>query len=353
MTLIGKDIFCYTQEGVTDNMATIKEIANRAGVSIGTVDRVLHKRGRVSKKTEELILQIAKELDYKPNSIGQGLAILKKKLRLSFFCFDPVRYPFYEDVLNGAKKKAEELSQYGVEVTVHIYSVENPIIDFSTLQTDGIVVPGVADIPVIHQLMDWAQDREIPVVCYNTPLNDRGYLAYVGCDYVQSGKIAAGLCAMVSNEVGKVCILTEDDGRAPSFQRRVLGFRRELEEHYPAMEIVGIYCTQGSMEETVYQMLWEQPEIDTVYLINPGDYRACQIIRSTAKNPNIRIITNDLTAQQRKMVKDGVISATICQEPERQGSQPLELLFQYLAHQSVPYEKNIYTTLSIHIGQNV
>ena len=51
-------------------MATIKEIAALAGVSRGTVDRVLNNRGAVNPETAEKIRKIAKELDYKPNRAG-------------------------------------------------------------------------------------------------------------------------------------------------------------------------------------------------------------------------------------------------------------------------------------------
>ena len=51
-------------------MATIKEIAALAGVSRGTVDRVLNHRGAVNPKTAEKILEIAQALDYKPNRAG-------------------------------------------------------------------------------------------------------------------------------------------------------------------------------------------------------------------------------------------------------------------------------------------
>ncbi|MDR0598748.1 MAG: helix-turn-helix domain-containing protein, partial [Treponema sp.] len=46
---------------------TVKEIAELAGVSIGTVDRVLHKRGRVSAATRETIEAIIEEYQFTPN----------------------------------------------------------------------------------------------------------------------------------------------------------------------------------------------------------------------------------------------------------------------------------------------
>lgn len=68
-------------------MATIKDIAREAGVSIGTVDRVLHDRGMVSPETKARILDVMKELDYKPNHAAQGLCHPKKELKT--WLFDP------------------------------------------------------------------------------------------------------------------------------------------------------------------------------------------------------------------------------------------------------------------------
>ena len=55
-------------------MATIKEIAELAGVSRGTVDRVLNGRGSVSEQTARKVLDIAQALQYRPNRAGIVLA---------------------------------------------------------------------------------------------------------------------------------------------------------------------------------------------------------------------------------------------------------------------------------------
>ena len=60
-------------------MATIKEIAELAGVSRGTVDRVLNKRGAVNPKTEAKILEIAQSYGLKVNITTNG-TLLKKQL---------------------------------------------------------------------------------------------------------------------------------------------------------------------------------------------------------------------------------------------------------------------------------
>ena len=91
-------------------MATIKEIAALAGVSRGTVDRVLNDRGAVNPETAEKIRKIAKELDYKPNRAGLVLAAQKKRLKLGVILFSTGN-PFFQDVLAGINEKAEELAK--------------------------------------------------------------------------------------------------------------------------------------------------------------------------------------------------------------------------------------------------
>ena len=60
-------------------MATIKQIAEMAGVSRGTVDRVLNNRGSVNANTAARVREIAEKLNYKPNKAGLMLAAQKKK----------------------------------------------------------------------------------------------------------------------------------------------------------------------------------------------------------------------------------------------------------------------------------
>ena len=62
---------------------TIKDIAAMAGVSIGTVDRVLHNRGEVNQATHERVMSFVDELGYTPNLLAKSLA-LKKVLPLQF-----------------------------------------------------------------------------------------------------------------------------------------------------------------------------------------------------------------------------------------------------------------------------
>ena len=72
-------------------MATMKEIAELAGVSRGTVDRVLNHRGVVSADTERKVLEIAELLAYQPNKAGMALAAQKKKLKIGSLTTFPIK----------------------------------------------------------------------------------------------------------------------------------------------------------------------------------------------------------------------------------------------------------------------
>ncbi len=85
-------------------MATLKEIADLAGVSRGTVDRVLNHRGSVNPQTEKKILEIVQALDYKPNKAGIVLAAQKKNLKLGVVLLG-LYTVFYDDILAGVRDK--------------------------------------------------------------------------------------------------------------------------------------------------------------------------------------------------------------------------------------------------------
>ena len=89
------------------------------------------------------------------------------------------------------------------------------------------------------------------------------------------------------------------------------------------------------------------------YVVNPGDYSICGILRKYDPDRRIRIITNDLGQTQKEMLRNGSISATITQQPEVQGSYPLQILYEYLAFGKKPQDKNIYTKLEIRVAGNM
>lgn len=55
-------------------MATLKDVAREAGLTVGTVSRVLNNRGYISGQTREKVYDVMKRLNYQPNEMARSLS---------------------------------------------------------------------------------------------------------------------------------------------------------------------------------------------------------------------------------------------------------------------------------------
>ncbi|MDO4622122.1 MAG: LacI family DNA-binding transcriptional regulator [Eubacteriales bacterium] len=344
-------------------MATLREIAERAGVSRGTVDRVLNNRGRVAAEKEVLVRKIAEELGYRPNRAAKGLALRKKQRRIGFVCIRDPYCPYYDKVRSSAEAYAKELEVFGVTVHPVYYTLAELQEEKAlcrrilSMDMDGWVLDGFtsAFLPEAFR----KEEREIPpFASFNMNHPDRKRVAYVGCDYEQAGRLACGLAALLTEEQGEIGVLFYGSHSLQSVNQRMEGFRAEMAERYPEMQIAfQMSCPYDAANdpsaEKIVQAIEEKPNLKLLYLVNPGNYRICRWLQERMPERKLRLITNDLVAgEQYDMIKDGVIAATICQDPEAQGREPLQLLFEYLTYGNAPEKDWIRTELSIKMRQN-
>lgn len=342
-------------------MATIKQIASMAGVSRGTVDRVLNNRKGVNPQTEIKIKEIAASLNYTPSKAGRNLAILKKNLKLGFIMFDGrVSNPFFEDVVTGIKTKAEELEDYGIRVDIRYSDIErweHQIELMEELANRG--VKGIAITPINHpmvaQKMRELKQKGIAFVTVNSDINDSGRLAYVGSNYYQSGKTAGGLMSMIMGDHSHIGIISGSEN-VLCHTERVAGFRRNLEKYHPKMKIVSTVFNHDDDFESftlTKNMLTEHPEIDGLFLAAAGVYGACRAVLSLEAEKKLKIICYDCVPTTKKLIKSGTISAAIDQQPFYQGSKPLDILFNYLTMDVIPEQEFFYTNIEIKIRENL
>ena len=373
-------------------MVTLQDIADRAGVSRGTVDRVLHGRGKVSAEKAALIKKIADELGYEPIAAGSGLAIYRKMLHLAYIGPGDFKMaPFFKEVALGAKTCAKALKPYNVTVDF-LYRGDmgsrgaEPIDPFTSgpesqdpetgqktkLMTpfeildklknthyDGVAIDGLM-LKSMKELEMVLVNRGIPFTVFNTPAAMGRALMQVSCNYRNAGKLACGLASFGRKGPVRVGIVSHDYGNIDSSTQRIEGFEEEMLNH-EGMEIkFRLFMQSGHDRKWFYNQVVQkvrEEKVDVVYLVNPGDYSSCEAIRKAAEKDGSAapaIITNDLVSEQEKeMLRSGLINAAILQQPEVQGRLSLQTVFDYLAYGTRPKEENYYTDLSIVIGQNV
>lgn len=339
-------------------MATIKEIAALAGVSRGTVDRVLNNRGSVNPSTAEKIREIARALDYKPNRAGLVLAAQKKKLKLGVILFSPDN-PFYIDVLEGVNDKAAELGGYNCSVLVKQIGagVEEQLAAIEELLSQE--VNGIALAPYnderIRQKINSLYDQGVPVVTLNTDIENSRRIAYVGSHYTRSGETAAGLMYLMTHGQVNVGIITGSPNIL-CHTERIAGFISALKRHNPQVHIIEVVENHDDEFESydkTAQLLKKHPEINALFFAAGGVYGGCRAVTSLGLTGKLRIIAFDKVPTTRELVEKGVIAATICQQPRVQGSKPLELLFTYLTTGELPEKEYNYVAVDIRIRENI
>lgn len=338
-------------------MATIKEIAALAGVSRGTVDRVLNHRGDVNPQTEEKIMKIVRALDYKPNKAGIVLAAQKKNLKLGVVLLG-VGNPFFDDVLSGVREKAEELAGYNCSVLIKQteYSLKQQLDAIDALLSEG--VNGLAISPyndnAVREKINTLHSEGIPVVTLNTDIENSSRLAYVGSNFYRSGEAAGGLMRLMTKGDVRVGIVSGSQNIL-CHTERIAGFSHIIEPH-PNIRIVDIVNSNDDDQvsfELTEKLLSDHPEINAFYFTAGGVYGGCRAIEASPRRNDMTVITNDMVPTTREYMQKGLIAATICQQPSQQGSLPLSILFAYLTTGEMPALENNYVDVDIRIRENL
>ena len=339
-------------------MATIKEIAALAGVSRGTVDRVLNHRGSVNPATAEKIERIAKELDYKPNVAGLVLAAQKKRLKLGVILFSPEN-PFYIDVLEGVNEKAEELAGYNCTVLIKqiSFGVEAQLDAINELVAAD--VNGIAFAPYndekIRRRINELYTCGIPVVTLNTDIENSKRIAYVGSHYNKSGATAAGLLHLMTHGQVNVGIIT-GSSNILCHTERIAGFTETLKPYRDSIhitDIIEVHDDEIESYEKTTQLLTAHPEINALYFAAGGVYGGCRSITALGLQGKIRVVAYDMVPTTKELMRKGTIAAVICQQPKVQGSKPLSLLFTYLTTGELPEKEHNYVAVDIRIRENL
>lgn len=338
-------------------MATIKEIAELAGVSRGTVDRVLNNRGSVNAETAEKIRSIVKKLGYKPNPAGIALAAQKKKYLIGVILFSR-KNPFFDDVMEGFFDKLAELSLYGCEISVKRVAY-HPQAQLSAIRAclkegvQGLILTPYNDDSVREELNKLIRSG-IPVITVNSDAENVRRLAYVGSNYYNSGEAAGSLMKLVTSGPVKLGVINGDNNILCHTQR-VSGFVDKLSDD-GRFQVV---CQGESFDddknayELVSRMLNEHPELNAFYFTAAGVYGGCRAIQEFASDRDIKVITFDEVPSTVEMMHKGIITATICQEPYWQGSRSLELMFSYLSDKETDIKDAYYAELSVKIKEIV
>ena len=338
---------------------TIKQIAERAGVSRGTVDRALNGRGRIAPQRAEQILKLAAEMGYVPKAHGKGRTA-RGKVRIGIVT-QLARSSFMLEVNRGIRRAAEELRYRGIEVILK----EGMSVDeaeqlraIEELEAQGI--GGLAIMPVEcarirKKLNDLIDGRNIPVVTFNSDIVGTNRLCFVGMDNRRSGRTAAGLLGMMMRGSGKVLIITGYFSNHVDNQR-VDGFVDEVKNSFPGLEIAGVH---GSFDETseveriIESAMMSTAGIGGILVASGGQAGIANAFGKLKLDRRPYVVIYDQTPKNEAILREGTADFLIDQNGYVQGYRPPHILADLLVRGQKPEREHLFTEIRIKTKYNL
>lgn len=322
----------------TNLQTGVKEIARRANVSIGTVDRVLHNRTGVSKITKNKILAIMKELDYQPNILARRLA--SKKI-LRFASLIPAISPeteFWDAPIKGIEIAEAEIKQFGIVIDKYFYD-QNDKQSF-VQQTKAILkteIDGILVAPIfIEESLAFAKLcnlKKIPQVFINSDIPNEARLSYIGPELFQSGHLSAHMVNYLVGNGDKILIvnISKEIDSYHHLLRKEEGFISYFKDHKKQVKIIKTDITPNtdynSIAVSLTETLAKNPNVKAIFVTNSRVFSVAQFLEKTNQE-HIFLVGYDFLPQSIGYLKKGVIDFLICQKPQEQGYKGIMALYQ-------------------------
>lgn len=336
---------------------TLKMVAEKAETSIGTVDRALNNRSGVSEKSKLRILEVAKELGYRPNKFASALG-RKKSIRIGVaFPEEPIE--FYRDIDRGLDKASIELLDYGVTVDKIRYKNQDPEILRAKLtqiepgEYDGLAINSAGIVNVAD--IDRFSAAGIPVITFNTDAPDSSRLFYLGNDSRQSGLMGGELLSILLQGKGNVTVLGNFSRTTP-FIERFGGFCEFIQMDSPNISIYPCSDCLSDPEQTaknLVELINRVPDINGVFCTGYSTTAGAVQALKALNRKDIKLVGYDLTERTAAALTEGWCDALLFQDPYRQGLQAARLLTRHILEGWLPAQKRLHVDTSIVIKSNL
>lgn len=320
---------------------TIRDIAELAQVSIGTVDRVLHKRGKVSPKSLKRVNDALKELQYKPNPLARSLKANKTHM-ISVLIPDPQKDPYWATCSTEIDKVIEEYDAFDIAIDMNYFDPSLP--DLFSKSGHEIIEKNpnaFLFVPLFEKesqsLLKVLEAKQMMSVTFNSlPKSYNGH--HVGQDLHLSGRVAAKLISSFISTPSKIGVIHIDEtfDNAIHIQQKEAGFRSFFKEHHPEHQITVKSIALDGVPETVKEMVREQ-QIHYFFVTTSKTYEVAGCLESLKVNSIL--IGYDLLPQNLEYLKKGRIQFLIHQAPGLQASLSLKWLIEKsLFEKEIPKE---------------
>lgn len=318
---------------------TMKDIAAIANVSIGTVDRALHNRGRIAPEVQERILFIAKQMNYQKNMAASSLSASDKHYKIAVV-LHVHQNDFYKDIMKGISRAKKEINDYGIKVEVYYCNdfdaeVQLQLIDTAIANGASAIAVVPIDHPSISKRLTQLHDEHFPILFLSSILINAPCISAVRCNYANSGAIAAGLVRILARDITRVLVFTPSLSMM-AHRYRIDGFKAALAENSPEIVLTEIVELPNDSFDS-YRITFEKlaQHTDVNFVIYCGSARAgLKAIQDCTRT--IHSVFYDYADETKAALEKRKIDAVILQDPQEQGYLAITTLSNYLISKEMP-----------------
>lgn len=319
-------------EKTRETKLTIYDIAQKLNISIATVSRALNGKQDVSEKTRKLIFETAKQMGYKASKTASSLSRKEKKFAA---LFPDLIHDYDNEVKRGIEKAVEDLQDYHVNVEMEIIPRDPDVFaqrlqELANKEYDGVLIVPPEGEKNLSNLLRQLRLGKMAVVTMTTDLDRESRLFSVQSNGRVAGRMAGELLGTVMNQSKKVALVT---GQLTSLvhSRTAEGFMKEVERR--GLTFAGVYEHHDNPSQAYIlaeRLMTEHPDLEGIYLATANSVTFCNHLTEMGYAGKVRIVASDVFPKMIEFIKNGLVFATIFQNPFMQGRLATRYLFEYL-----------------------
>jgi LacI family transcriptional regulator len=322
---------------VAEERRGIHLIAELAHVSIGTVDRALHGRAGINDATRQRILQIARQVGYAPNLAARALSVAKANTKIGV-CVPREIHFFYDQLWSGILEEARQTAHLGVQFVNRPVEVlgEGDTDAFQKLVASGVrgIILTAGNPKALQPLIDDAEEKGIRVVCVSTDAPESRRSCVVCVEPHSNGCLAGELMGKLVLPRSKVAVVA-GMLRAEDHRKKADGFIETFPRYCADGKIIKIIEGREDEDETFQkasQLLRQVRDLAGIYVNTVNCLPVCRALGATGLAGKVKLIATDLFAEMSSYLQQGTITASIYQQPHRQGQVAVRVMVDHLAN---------------------
>jgi len=331
---------------------TLSDVAQAAGVSYATADRVINNRGNVAAKSITKVRDAVRSLGYVRNLAAANLS-RSRVYRLAFL-IPKGSNAFFDRIRDHIEHTADHLSAERVTAEIievsafAVAGLQESITELVQQDFDGVAIVGLESQQLAEPLAA-LRAGGVAVIGLVSDLPQEFRSAYIGIDNVVAGRTAARLIGL-AHAGGPGTIQTFAGSLdARDHVERLQGFCEVIARDFPQITMCDPIMTKDDAAVLLSQtsaLLAKKPAVTALYNVGAGNSGLVQAI-GTGQARRPFCVVHELVAHSRKALQDGRIDLVIDQRPDVEINRAFTVLRALIDERDLPPMPDLMPTIFV------